>query len=977
MLKFLLFFTIHLFISIISLGQLKQNAAAVKWADSVYKTLTSTERIAQLMVVRLSSIDSKTKQVSFYDKQVAELIKKYNIGGVLIFQGSPVKQANIMNGLQSIAKTPLLMCIDGEWGVGMRLDSVLPLPKQMMLGAMQDEDIVYKYGRVVAEQCKRMGIQVNYAPVVDVNNNPNNPVINDRSFGEDKYKVSRYGICYMEGMQDMGVMACAKHFPGHGDVAVDSHLDLPVINKSLAQLDSLELYPFRQIFNAGVGSVMIAHLYIPAIDSATNRATSLSKNNITGLMRNKLGYKGLTFTDALEMQGVKKFFPNGEAAVESLIAGNDMLCLPEDVPQAIDKIKEAIKNKKLSWADIRLHCQKVLMAKYEYGLSNLIPINTQNLTADLNSQVSSMRRLVAENAITLLSKKNDSFFPLTMAANNKPKDIAYLAFGINISNGFAKRMQADYNADVFYFDIKKSDSVAYSTLLRKINKEYKKIVLGIHNINRAPANNFGISKQMAGVINNILAKNNAIGFLFGNAYALKKWCNAQNLVACYEDDFIIQNTAIDMLQGKISYKGTLPVTVCDNYKYGFGLAQTPDYLPRTDAVLAGFSPAKLSVIDSIVNDAINRKVFPGCVVLAAKNGQIAYEKAFGNFTYSRAQAVTTDAVYDLASITKMSATTLAVMKLYEQGKIDLKKTLGYYLPWVRGSNKEYVTLEKLLLHQGGLAPYIFFYKETVDVYGQPYPGMYSSDLTDTFSIKVANNLFMRKDWKDTIYKRILNSPLGPEKFVYSDFDFIFLGDVVEAVTGATLDAYVQKEFYTPMNLTTMGFHPLHRIPVTSIVPTEEDKKFRQQLLQGIVHDPAAAMFGGVSGHAGLFSNAYDLAVVMQMLLNGGVMNERRFLKKETIDLFTSYRSFISRRGFGFDKPEKDNAYSDDPYPCKSASPLAFGHTGFTGTGAWADPANNLVYILLSNRVYPDGNDAFNKMRMRPKISEAVYRALDK
>ena len=363
----------------------QQNAASA-WADSVLKTLSPDEKIAQLMIVRLSSIDMRTKTVTFYDDQVANLIKKYNVGGVCVFQGSPVKQALILNSLQAMARTPLMMTVDAEWGIGMRMiDSVLPLPRQMMLGAVSDPDIPYQYGKVVADQLRRVGIQVNFAPVVDINNNPDNPVINDRSFGEDKYKVALFGTRYMRGMQDNGVMACAKHFPGHGDVAVDSHLDLPVIKKSIAELDSLELYPFRAMFKAGVGSVMIAHLYIPSIDSSANRATSLSKNNVTGLMRNELGYQGLTFTDALGMQGVKKFFYNGEAEVQSLIAGNDMLCLPDDVPVAIEKIKAAIHDKKLSWEDIELHCKKALMAKYQYGLSRLQPINTENLTKDLNS----------------------------------------------------------------------------------------------------------------------------------------------------------------------------------------------------------------------------------------------------------------------------------------------------------------------------------------------------------------------------------------------------------------------------------------------------------------------------------------------------------------------------------------------------------------------------------------------------------------
>ena len=468
------------------------SSKADAWADSVLKSLTEEQRIAQLMVLRLSSYDFKTKTPVYFDSLVAEKVKQYNIGGICLFQGNPVKLAGIVNNLQSLAKTPLMVCIDGEWGVGMRLfDSVQSLPKQMMLGAVQDKNIIYQYGKLVAEQCKRLGITVNYAPVVDINNNPDNPVINDRSFGEDKYKVAAYGIEYMKGMQDAGIMACAKHFPGHGDVAVDSHLDLPVIKKSLAQLDSLELYPFKEIFKAGVGSVMIAHLYIPSIDSTPNRATSISKKNVTELMRNKLGYQGLTFTDALEMQGVQKFFPGGEASVQSIIAGNDMLCLPVDVEQTIQKIKDAITNKQLSWDDINYHCRKVLLAKYQYGGEKIAAVNTENIATDLNKGIPEMKKLVAENAITLLNRKDSTSFPLMKAESEK---IAFVGIGISSENDFTKRLKADYNADAFYFDYKQNSS-RIASLVAQL-KSYKKVIIGIHNYNRKPENNFGISAEI-------------------------------------------------------------------------------------------------------------------------------------------------------------------------------------------------------------------------------------------------------------------------------------------------------------------------------------------------------------------------------------------------------------------------------------------------------------------------------------------------
>lgn len=557
-----------------SIGQ-NDTSRAEHWADSVLNSLTPEQRIAQLMVVRLSAYDFKTKMPVYYDSLVAAQVKKYNVGAVCLFQGNPVKLAGILNDLQSKAQTPIMVCIDAEWGLGMRLfDSVQLLPKQMMLGAVQDKSIIYRYGKLVAQQCKRLGIHVNYAPVVDVNNNPNNPVINDRSFGEDKYKVAAYGIEYIRGMQDNGVMACAKHFPGHGDVAVDSHLDLPVINKSIAQLDSLELYPFRAIFKAGVGSVMVAHLYIPSIDSSKNRATSISKKNVTGLMRKELGYDGLTFTDALEMQGVKRYFPDGEASVQSLIAGNDMLCLPGDVEQSIQKIKAAIAAGKLSMDDINYHCKRVLLAKYQYIGEKATPVNQENITVELNQGIAEMKRLVAENALTILNKKDSSCFPLAKPADSS---IAFVGIGIAQENDFARRMKADYNATTFYFDYQQSRN-GVAALVNLIKTNYKKVIIGVHAYSRTPANNFGISSAAIELVKQLQTQTSSASFVFGNPYAIKNFCTAKNIIACYEDDAVIQQAAADLLQGKLTAKGLLPVTICEQYKYGSGI-RTGFFLP--------------------------------------------------------------------------------------------------------------------------------------------------------------------------------------------------------------------------------------------------------------------------------------------------------------------------------------------------------------------------------------------------------------
>lgn len=947
--------------------------AAQRWTDSIYKTLSNEERIAQLMVVRLSTIDGKTKKVTFFEEEVAKLVQQYNIGGICLFQGSPTEQALVMNRLQAKAKTPIMMCIDAEWGVGMRMtDSVLPLPKQMMLGAMKNQQVVYEYGRLVGEQCKRIGIHVNYAPVVDVNNNPMNPVINDRSFGEDKYKVADYGIAYMRGMQDVGVMACAKHFPGHGDVSVDSHYDLPVINKSLVELDSLELYPFRRIFEAGVGSVMIAHLYIPAIDNTANRATSLSPQNINVLLRQTIGYNGLTFTDALEMQGVRKFFPDGESAVQSIIAGNDMLCLPGDVPLAISKITEAIAAGRISWQDIELHCKKVLMAKYEYGLSTYSPINVNNITADLNAGIPEMRKKVAQHAITLLNKSNDVFFPLSPFEFNKKGDVAFVALGIKENNALAKRMKNDYNAAIFFTDELIKSAADVTVLVKKLKAGYKNIVIGVHNMGRSSATNFGITEQEIALVSELQQQTNSIIFQFGNAYAAKNWCDARNLVVCYEDDEIVQSVAADMLQGKSNYQGLLPVTVCDNMKFGMGIAHQ---FKKADSQQWQMNLSTQQKIDSIANDAIANQATPGCVVLVVKDGAIAYQKAYGNYTYNKEQSMQTGSVFDMASVTKICATTIAVMKLYDEGKLDLNKTLGHYLTSVRGTNKEGLKIDQILLHQAGMVSYIPFYKETIDSNGKFLPGIYSDKPDANFSVKVANDLYMHKGWLDSIEQKIINSAVLPSgKYVYSDNDFIYLAKIVEVLSGLSIDAYIQQHFYARMGLSAVGFLPLQKHALTKVVPTEDDQLFRKQLLQGYVHDQGTAMMGGVAGHAGLFSDAYDIAAIMQMLLNEGVYNGRRYLSESTVNLFTSYHG-NNRRGYGFDKPEKDNATRKDPYPTLSASPKTFGHTGFTGTCTWADPAQNLIYVFLSNRVHPIVSNTLLRMNVRSKIHEAIYEGL--
>ncbi|WP_304064819.1 glycoside hydrolase family 3 protein [Pedobacter glucosidilyticus] len=543
---------------------LQVSKASQRWADSVYKKLNRREKIAQLMVLRLS--EKSGDSAIFYTKEVSRYIQKYNIGSICLFQGKAIQQALTVNQLQQQARTPLMVCIDGETGVGMRFDDILRFPNQLTLGAVANADLAYQMGQAIGIQCKRAGIQVNYAPVVDINNNPANPVINVRSFGESKYKVARFGIALTQGMQQAGVMACAKHFPGHGDVSVDSHYDLPVIPKSKSQLDSLEIYPFKEMIKAGVGSMMMGHLYIPAIDATVNQASSLSKKNVTDLVRNDLGFKGINFTDALEMKGVAKFYPQGEAAAQSLIAGNDMLCLPGDIKGSIKRIRKAIRKKELSWDDIQAKVNRVLIAKYNLGLYQVPVIDTLNLVNELNELVIPLKKEIYKQAITVLKQTDSAITPL-----NYKQKIAFVGVGLKAENHFSEQLKNIYKADSYCLAYNSSEEEA-NALLQQVQNKYDVIIVGVHQYAKYPANNFGISQTVIHFVKQVNQQNKAINIAFGTPYAMSNFTDLNNLIAAYEDDNLMHEAVLSFLKGEIKANGTLPVSIGGDYHFGFGIA---------------------------------------------------------------------------------------------------------------------------------------------------------------------------------------------------------------------------------------------------------------------------------------------------------------------------------------------------------------------------------------------------------------------
>jgi len=978
-----------LFICFFSAVAQRRNSAApkinfkAKWVDSIYNNLNRQERIGQLFMVAAYSGGK-----NFNDTTISRLVANHQVGGLIFMQGGPARQADLTNKYQQMAQVPLLIGMDAEWGLGMRLDSVMSFPKQMMLGATNDTALMYKMGMAVAYQCKRLGVHIDFAPDVDVNNNPANPVINMRSFGEDKTRVAKMGIAYMRGLQENGVMACAKHFPGHGDTDVDSHKDLPTVNKSVEQLDTLELYPFKALIKAGVQSVMVAHLSVPALETEPNVPTTLSYNTITNLLKNKLGFKGLVFTDALNMQGVAKYFPAGEVDLRAYLAGNDVLLFSQDVPTAIQKIDSAINDGRISEQDLEQRVKKILATKYDAGLAKWKPISTVNIVNDINQFTAPLRKQIATTAATLV-RDNEAVIGKIAARN---LHVGYI--GVNATSSKLAEMMGDDQRNMTTGWLPKTRTNLQAKKLLDTIATNDVTIVAIHNLNIYPAGNYGLDAQQVSFLQQLQGKKDVMIVLMGNAYVMQNFCDAPNVLVAYDDDTLTQESIAKVLLNEVKAKGTLPVSPCnivqpktDTTATIFGGA-TPGVempvIPETAYQLRKVtSPGDAGVVNLEALDKLNRFIqnsivsgaFPGCRILAAKNGMVFYNESFGYYTYDKRKEVDNKTLYDVASVTKVLSTTLAVMRLYEQGKLDLNKTVGDYLPQANGTDKAKLRIEDLLMHQAGLKSWIPFYKETLDTAGDLRPDLYRTKEEDNFKTQVANNLYIRDDYKDTIWSRIYTTPLENKgRYVYSDLDFYFLAAIVEKITNTTIDKYVQTQFYKPLGLKAILYRPMEKFDSTTIAPTEYDLFFRHQPIHGYVHDQGAALLGGVAGHAGIFATANDVAVVFQMLLNYGSYKGKQYFRKETVEKFIAYNSTLSRRGLGFDKPQPDR---DDAGPTGNrCSGYAFGHQGFTGTCVWADPATGVVFVFLSNRVYPSAdNNEINKLSVRTVAQDYIYEAL--
>lgn len=946
------------------------SSAEEAWVDSVYNGMTEDERIGQLFQIRAHS-NLGPDHVA----KVEQMVKDYHVGSMCFFQGAPEEQIRLINKYQQQSKIPILMAMDAEWGIGMRMKtSTISFPYQLTLGAVQNNQLLYKMGLEVGRQLLRIGLHVNYAPVVDVNNNAANPVINFRSFGEDRYNVTAKSYQYMRGMQEAGILTSAKHFPGHGDTDVDSHHDLPVIGHDRTRLDSVEMYPFKALIDRGITGVMVAHLSVPELDDRPNRPTTLSRPTVTRLLRDSMGFEGLVYTDALEMKGVTKHFGPGEVEAEAIKAGADILCLPEDLAAARRTIKSYLAKGEISPEQLTASVKRILRAKYRLGLTSFSPISSKGVRAELNNpEALALKQSLWENAMTLV-RNPEALVPFQDLDSTS---YASLSIGASTITPFQKRL-ADY-VKMPHLQVGKEISTAKAgELLRELSQK-DVVIVGLHDMSSRASQNYGLTNSTITFIRSLAQHTKVVLTVFGNPYSLKYFDDIDWVLEAYQEDGMSQDVAAQALFGAFPIRGRLPVTASEKSRFNTGVS-TPGSIRLGYAFpeAVGLDSDTLKMIGTLLQHAIDTGATPGAVVLVAKDGKVVYHEAFGHHTYSKSHAIETDDIFDLASVTKIAATTMSIMRLQGEKRFDIDQPLSTYLTDLAKTNKKDIPSREIMAHRAGLQSWIPFFEQTLaGTKRNPVPSQtyYRKQAGGDFLIPVTDQLYMRQDFADSIWQQIIHSDLRPNKnYVYSDLGFYMLGRTVGEVSGIPLEDFVTETFYHPLGMQTATYNPWMKYPAHQIVPSERDQYWRRQKVQAYVHDMGAAMLGGVSGHAGLFANANDMAILLEMVRRGGHYGGRRYLSADVIDEFTTRFTGDTRRGIGFDMLQLDRSHA--PNLSTLASNRTYGHLGFTGTAVWVDPDHDLIFIFLSNRTYPSMyNRKLGNANYRPRVQDIVYRAL--
>ncbi|HPW61850.1 MAG TPA: serine hydrolase [Cyclobacteriaceae bacterium] len=931
--------------------------AKTRWVDSVFQTLNTHEKIGQLFMISASAYNNEEEL-----EQLTSMIKNYHPGGILITQGGPQSHANLINKLQGESSVPLLVGIRAAWGLSQSLDSVISFQKPMVLGSIQNNDLVYNLGKEIAREMSVLGIHVNFAPnadfAIDSQSYPNTLSY----FSDNAKRTGEKAISFTKGLQQNGALVCTIHLPELTKPKITETRDSTLF-LNINKIDSIGLSVFYQLSDQGIDGILTSNLHFtPPEQSMNSPATQIFMPEI---LKSRLNFKGVVFGDITYLEKLAGNQQAGEIEKLALEMGHDMLINPNDLAGAVKKISKAIKKDKALQARLNEAVKKVLAAKYKAGLYNHQSINTDNLVSRINSPSAKLlKHQLSESSVTILRNSKKSV-PISLIEG---KRFASISIGKEEQNEFTRYL-SKYAAFQHYALRMAGDTLSLKAKLASADV----IVIGVFPYASSFVN------EVAPFIRSLARKKTVILCHFGNPKELIQWKELPTVLAGYTDEDWIPKIAAQIVFGGMYAQGVFPITVSDEFKEGQGLASTS--LNRFSYSLpeaAGIDSKTLEQIDAIAHEAIDSGATPGSHLLVAKDGKVIYEHSAGWLTYENKIPVTEQTIYDLASVTKVSATLQTVMFMHEKGLIDINKKASVYLPELKESNKKDFIIKDILTHQAGLWPFLPFWAETVKD-GKLLPAYYSYQTNLDYPFPVAEGIYASKVMKDSLWSWIIKAKIRekPPRTVYdyrySDMGFYILQRLAEKMLNQPIEDFLEQNIYEPLGAYTLGYLPLRKFPIDQIAPTEDDKLFRKELLIGYVHDQGAAMYGNVAGHAGLFGNANDLAKLGQMLLQKGSYGGQQFFKPETIELFINKQYETSRRGLGWDKP----MVSDWAGPTTLfASNKTFGHTGFTGTCIWVDPEFNLVFIYLSNRVHPDmTNNKLLNANIRPRIQEVIYRAI--
>ncbi len=912
------------------------------WAEHQLESMPLEDKVSQLFSVRAYGYVPNTDDPEY--RKLVDLVARFGIGGVTFFQGKPLEQAALANDLQNRAGVPLLISQDMEWGSGMRIEGGTTFPRTMALGAARDPRLAYLTGFVTGREARALGTHQVFAPVADVNNNPNNPIINVRSFGEQPRLVADLSAAFARGVQDAGAIATAKHFPGHGDTSTDSHLGLPVLRIDMDRLETLELVPFEHLIGQGIMSVMTGHLAFPEIESDENLPATLSARVTTELLRERLGFEGLIVTDGLDMAGVTSKYSTGEIAVRALRAGADLLLLSEDPYAAREAILRAVEEGRLTERRIDESVSRLLRAKAWLRLdaSRTSDLKDVRRIVAADDHVA-LSRTVARRSLTLLRNEGGAI-PLRSGARILSVTLSDDDSGASVDSVFVEQLRRRLPPGQVASRLLHpgSEPADYEAILSEADTFDVVVVPAYVNV-RSWSGRIDLSKEHAAFLTRLVGGGPPVVLVsFGNPYIAMALPQPEAYLAAYSESEASQIAVAEALVGRSAITGRLPITIPGLYPYGQGI-DLPQRVVRTGyAAEVGLNGHQLAQVDSLIYSAIVDRAFPGAALAIGRGGVVAKLDGYGYFTYDSDHLVTPESVFDLASLTKVVATTMAAMKLYDEGRLDLDARVVEYLPEFGQSGKDQVTVRQLLTHSSGLIPYRAFH-----VLG----------------------ITSRRSLIDSVMAEKLIYKPGTESR-YSDLGMITLMLVIECITGQSFDEYVQTRIFEPLGMHNTGFRGTgNRDP--SVVPTELDAYFRHRLIQGEVHDETAWILGGVSGHAGVFSTVEDLTRFAYMLMNEGRVDGEEFISPETIRLFTRVQDpDLSTRALGWDTKSPDGYTSAGT----RFGPNSFGHTGFTGTSLWIDPDADLFVIFLTNRVFPTRENG-KITEFRPRLADAVHSAI--